>query len=726
MEQKIDQVYEEIEKKHDQLDQLLEPAKNGDLTNSEEVLEKQKQLNWEIGDLEDLLDILLEELSKLLFKPIALFLLHPEVNYISLITLLSAGNTSIPKFKYSILNDIVTKLNWWSVSAGNKNIYIFRDKLYNIFGTSETLRNDLTIDTEKIKLISEHVPRLLRPANDNELGHYLAGLIDGDGHFSSKQQLIIVFNSLDASLAYYLKEKIGHGNVSKVKNKNAVLLIIASIKGLERVINLINGKIRALNKLKQIYRNILSHHKYREFSKTINLSLNLNNDFKNHWLAGFSDADASFQIKIINRNNRPEIRLNFQIDQKNNDILIEIKNYLGGNIGYRKSQDTYVYNSDSFGSAKKVINYFDRYHLLSLKHIDYLRFRKTYVRLNLAQHLNKESSLLMDRKFNKTMKNLNLSSYNKRNYSTMPESISNVYENSLNKLNPFWLTGFSDGDSTFTVKFKKRSNLTWQISPVFQIGLNIKDKDIIYKIKSFFNEIGIVSFDYENNKVYYTVNKIQDLNSIIIPHFQSYPLLSDKKIDFNLWSEIVKIMESKNHLNPEGFLRILSLKTILNRGLSIKLTEEFPEIVHLSRPVLELSNDVINNYWIAGFTAAEGSFSITINEKDGRKLPQVRARFSIGLHKRDINLLTKIKNKLNIGNISQNNKEIVSYEVGDINDISKTLIPLFDEYNLNNIKYLDFLSFKKVINIIKNKEHLTELGLNKIRLIKSEMNLRRT
>lgn len=218
------------------------------------------------------------------------------------------------------------------------------------------------------------VPTHLRPANDNELGHYLAGLIDGDGHFSSKQQLVIVFNSLDASLAYYLKEKIGHGNVSKVKNKNAVLLVIASIKGLERVINLINGKIRTENKLKQIAKNILSNDKYRQFSKTINLGLNLDNDFKNHWLAGFSDADASFQIKIVNRNNdRTEVRLNFQIDQKKNDILIKIQNFLGGNIGYRKSQDTYYYGSTSFGSAKKVVNYFDYYHLLSSKHINYLK-----------------------------------------------------------------------------------------------------------------------------------------------------------------------------------------------------------------------------------------------------------------------------------------------------------------------------------------------------------------
>jgi hypothetical protein len=51
---------------------------------------------------------------------------------------------------------------------------------------------------------------------------------------------------------------------------------------LEKVINLINGKIRTKNKFDQITLNILNHEKYVEFSKKISLKLNLDNDFKNH------------------------------------------------------------------------------------------------------------------------------------------------------------------------------------------------------------------------------------------------------------------------------------------------------------------------------------------------------------------------------------------------------------------------------------------------------------
>jgi hypothetical protein len=153
---------------------------------------------------------------------------------------------------------------------------------FSASGTSETLRNETVVKTENVKFISVHVPKHNKPVNDDQFGHYLAGLIDGDGHFSSKQQLIIVFHSLDVSLAYYIKDRLGFGNVRKVKDKNAFLLIIAAKKGIEKVINLINGKIRTVNKFNQIINNILNSVTYSEFSKEVNLKLNLDKNLKNY------------------------------------------------------------------------------------------------------------------------------------------------------------------------------------------------------------------------------------------------------------------------------------------------------------------------------------------------------------------------------------------------------------------------------------------------------------
>lgn len=78
--------------------------------------------------------------------------------------------------------------------------------------------------------------------------------------------------------------------------------------------------------------------------------------------------------------------MNFKIDQKEKYLLTLIKNFLGGNIEYRKKQDTYYYSSTSFGSAIKIIKYFDKFQLNSLKYIRYLKWRKAYILIQDKNH----------------------------------------------------------------------------------------------------------------------------------------------------------------------------------------------------------------------------------------------------------------------------------------------------------------------------------------------------
>jgi len=634
--------------------------------------------------------------------------------------LLCAGTISF-SFKYSnlILNFkkiIVTILKRRSQSAGN---FIFlQTNITKNENTSETLCNNSVI-----KKISVHVPTHLKPINENEFGHYLAGLIDGVGHFSNQKQLLIVFNEQDASLAYFIKNQIGYGNIYKVKNKKAIILVISKKLGIINVLNLINGKIISENKLNQINKNILSN---PNFNLLTHFNKNTNNDFNNHWLAGFSDADASFQIKLITRNNKTEVRLNFQIDQKQNELLILIKNFLGGNIGYRKTQDFYNYCSDSYGSARKIINYFDCFHLLSSKYLDYLRWRKTYIYVKISSATS-ENNLTKIKKWSKlltekdsirlSLDKLNTFKFNNRKYST------NSIIKSLPLLKPSWVTGFADAEGSFILSITKNSryNTGWSVSPCFRIGLHSKDLTLLIKIQSFFG-VGNIVKDNKNNLFFYNVYSITDLSNIIIPHFFKYPLLTQKQVDFLLFNLAIEIIKRKEHLTTEGLIKILEIKASLNKALTDELIKYFPNIISIHRPKVQYPL-IIDPNWLVGFIDGEGCFFVNIKfSKTHKTGSQVQVRFILTQHQRDLELMEKIVQILGCGILSKEKRNPSIYlTVTKLSDNIR-VVSFFNNYSLQSSKKLDFTDFCKVVELLKNKSHFTLEGLNKIKEIKAGMN----
>ncbi len=176
----------------------------------------------------------------------------------------------------------------------------------------------------------------------------------------------------------------------------------------------------------------------------------------------------------------------------------------------------------------------------------------------------------------------------------------NKINNKNNKLHPYWITGFVDGEGCFKVILRKKDNFKtgWKLEVRFQILLHIRDKNLILDIRSFFNDIGTI---YENNiYIQYEIGKIDDLIKIIIPHFEKFPLFTKKKKDFLLWRDIVHLISKKEHLNKEGLIEILKLKASLNRGLPENFEDFFSKIEKIVRPNVCLPS-IIDYNWLAGF-----------------------------------------------------------------------------------------------------------------------------
>lgn len=101
------------------------------------------------------------------------------------------------------------------------------------------------------KILSIHKPIKKIYSNYFLFSHYLAGLIDGDGHISKIGQIVICFNEKDLENAYFIKGQIGYGKIRKIKNKKAYNYIVSNSKGISHISSLVKDKIKHPNKIDQ-------------------------------------------------------------------------------------------------------------------------------------------------------------------------------------------------------------------------------------------------------------------------------------------------------------------------------------------------------------------------------------------------------------------------------------------------------------------------------------------
>lgn len=295
------------------------------------------------------------------------------------------------------------------------------------------------------------------------------------------------------------------------------------------------------------------------------------------------------------------------------------------------------------------------------------------------------------------------------------------------KLSPYWLTGFADAESSFVVKIGKDATRKFNLRfiPVFTIELHERDFQLLKKIQEFFG-VGILKKRVRNGKpsVIYTVQSLKSLNEVIIPHFKEYHLLTQKQIDFYLFTKIVELINEKKHLTEDGINEIISIRSSMNKGLSNTLKILFPNINQVER-LLIYPQVIQSPLWLIGFIDGEGCFYVKI--KKGKQEGQSTLVFSVTQHSRDLHLMNIIKDYLGCGIIEKistrpNMTVLVIYK---LKDILLKIIPFFEKYSLLGIKLLDFKDFCKIAHLMVNKEHLTEQGMVKISIIKKGMNSKR-
>jgi len=266
---------------------------------------------------------------------------------------------------------------------------------------------------------------------NSQLGYYLAGLIEGDGSIWTPKEVIIpgksrVYNPQisfsshinDIALYEHIRDILGTGSLLKEKSSNACVYRISEKNTLITIINLINGKFRT-PKIIYLHRAI-DHINYVHKANIVKLPLDNSNLNNNAWLAGMTDADGNFHISLegnygLKKSNiRGRVKCTFCIKQRMMDkplglsclpFMTEIANMFQCKINYKGENGiTFLVQADNKHYLTK--SYFDKYPLMSSKHLNYLSF---------LQGLNYIGKRLTDKEIVE-IQNIKNSMNNKRTY----------------------------------------------------------------------------------------------------------------------------------------------------------------------------------------------------------------------------------------------------------------------------------------------------------------------
>ena len=317
----------------------------------------------------------------------------------------------------------------------------FRDVIsegtkYNIFHLYFTyfiLKITKVFSKEDIKKFLNNKNILYNNLSEDQLGYYLAGLLDGAGDISvppldntTLNRILnkilnprIVFTSHinNIELYAYIQSKLG--GIGRFQyNNNTIRYIIGDVKGIELIINLIHNKLRTP-------KNLTFNKLIKFINKKYNLSfkksiLDKSNLLDNSWFAGFVAANGNFYIKINKSKPKYETRLKyisenislkFRLDQPLYDksscltmlpIMKKItKCFLCHLSEYNtlKSGPGLSITITTIRNLEVIIGYFNIYSLLGKKYNDFLDWNAVYQVL-----INKEYLTLEDKKIIKLIK----------------------------------------------------------------------------------------------------------------------------------------------------------------------------------------------------------------------------------------------------------------------------------------------------------------------------------
>lgn len=242
---------------------------------------------------------------------------------------------------------------------------------------------------------------------------------------------------------------------------------------------------------------------------------------------------------------------NFSIHIHIKDIALleNIRNTLDVGKVRKNSSSTAVFRVDNIQEIPVIVDHFTRYPLIGFKISDFLLFKQCYDLIKQKQHLSKEGLekiVALKCNLNKGLSEVLVKAY--PNIKAVPRP----HYKFKGVPNPYWISGFVAGDSTFCVSIEKSSEnkIGHRVRLIFGSCLHIRDRELLIGIANYFN---IFNNDLMANKYIYDsvtrktsllqIKNNSDIINKIIPFFNQYPILGIKSLDFSDFKTVAKLIK---------------------------------------------------------------------------------------------------------------------------------------------------------------------------------------
>jgi len=266
------------------------------------------------------------------------------------------------------------------------------------------------------------------------------------------------------------------------------------------------------------------------------------------------------------------------------------------------------------------------------------------------------------------------------------------------KLASWWVTGISDSEGNFSIS-TQNTNSGHKVSLAYKVTQKGHSSGILYDLQRYYGCGNIHIDNRKENAFKFNVTRLDDIINIIVPHFDSYPLLSSKNLDYQDFRTVAFMMKDRLHLNKEGMNKVISIKENMNSSRSFEERWNYLD---------KAGHITLNNEWVQAFIDGEGSYQFRIADAVSRGKPYVSLAptLEIGQSNHDIKLLKafvdffghgylKPKYDINSMEAAKASRIVNRYVINQHSVITEFI----DKYPMFTRKHLDYLDWKKIDSI---------------------------